>query len=176
MATVNCDPHADFRIMEGRHSGNPFTYADHDGLLGGYCVLGAHENYNSHEMLARMAQRMYPLFYWEEVVRGQKTWAEQVERAIAYLSRSSQVIGLELDLDSIKHLPVSAQTPFGITEEQACYFIHTVARVLDTKYLHLSEAAPPQAANGVRTVGKVLAKTVAEYVRGRETYHNLNAR
>ena len=27
VAAVNCDPHADFRRAEGRHSGNPFRYA-----------------------------------------------------------------------------------------------------------------------------------------------------
>jgi len=170
VATVNCDPHADFRLIEGRHSGNPFTYADKDGLLKAYCVLAAHENFNSQDMIERMAARSYPLFYWEEVVRGQKTWEEQVGRVIEYLSRSDAATGLELDLDGIKNMPCSAKTPFGITEEQAFYFVYSLASVLDTQYLHLSEAAPQYAEDGLRIVGKVLAKLVVEYVRGREAY------
>lgn len=30
---INCDPHADFRALEGRHSGNGFSYAVNDGYL-----------------------------------------------------------------------------------------------------------------------------------------------
>lgn len=33
IAVVNCDPHADFRKTEGRHSGNPFSYAAKEGIL-----------------------------------------------------------------------------------------------------------------------------------------------
>ncbi|HVZ25386.1 MAG TPA: arginase family protein, partial [Sediminibacterium sp.] len=42
---VNLDAHADFRPMEGRHSGNAFTYAEADGYLEKYCMVGLHENY-----------------------------------------------------------------------------------------------------------------------------------
>ncbi len=42
---INLDAHADFRPMEGRHSGNGFTYAEADGYLEKYCVIGIHENY-----------------------------------------------------------------------------------------------------------------------------------
>ncbi len=176
LSTVNCDPHADFRIIEGRHSGNPFTYADRDGLLKAYCVLGAHENYNSEDMLQRMAKKNYPLFFWDQIVRGEETWEQQVQRAVNYLSEHRSIKGLELDLDSIKNLPCSAKTPFGISEEQAFYFIHKVASTLDTKYLHLSEAAPTHGEDGMRTVGKVLAKSVVEYVRARERYRTAQLR
>ena len=43
---INCDPHADFRPMEGRHSGNGFTYAMNQGALNRYFILGLHQNYN----------------------------------------------------------------------------------------------------------------------------------
>ena len=172
IATVNCDPHADFRIIEGRHSGNPFSYADKEGLLGGYCVLGAHENFNSEDMLARLEQRSYPLFYFDDVVRQECTWEEQVERVLGYLASAGKTTGLELDLDGIKNMPSSARTPFGISEEQAFYFIYRVASRLDTKYLHLSEAAPAYAEDGNRTVGKVLAKAVIEYARARQKYRS----
>ncbi|MGF1948884.1 arginase family protein, partial [Enterococcus gallinarum] len=42
---VNLDAHADYRAMEGRHSGNAFRYAEEDGYLEKYCVIGLHENY-----------------------------------------------------------------------------------------------------------------------------------
>ena len=48
LAQINCinlDAHADYRPMEGRHSGNAFRYAEEDGYLQKYCVVGLHENY-----------------------------------------------------------------------------------------------------------------------------------
>ena len=42
---INLDAHADYRPMEGRHSGNAFRYAEEDGYLQKYCVVGLHENY-----------------------------------------------------------------------------------------------------------------------------------
>ena len=42
---INLDAHADFRPLEGRHSGNGFRYADEDGYLEKYCVIGLHENH-----------------------------------------------------------------------------------------------------------------------------------
>ena len=46
VASVNLDPHADFRAMEGRHSGNPFRYAYEHKFLNKYCVIGLHEQKN----------------------------------------------------------------------------------------------------------------------------------
>jgi formiminoglutamase len=48
LAQVNCinlDAHTDYRTMEGRHSGNAFRYAEADGYLGKYSIIGLHENY-----------------------------------------------------------------------------------------------------------------------------------
>ena len=42
---INLDAHTDFRPSEGRHSGNGFRYAEEDGFLQKYCVLGVHEKY-----------------------------------------------------------------------------------------------------------------------------------
>src|SRR5262249_14979332 len=42
---INLDAHTDFRPSEGRHSGNAFRYAEEDGYLQKYCIIGVHENY-----------------------------------------------------------------------------------------------------------------------------------
>jgi formiminoglutamase len=41
---INLDAHTDFRPSEGRHSGNGFRYAEEDGYLLKYCVVGVHLN------------------------------------------------------------------------------------------------------------------------------------
>lgn len=48
---INLDAHSDYRSMEGRHSGNAFRYAENDGYLGKYSIVGLHENYISQNVL-----------------------------------------------------------------------------------------------------------------------------
>ncbi|OQR83700.1 arginase [Achlya hypogyna] len=44
---INLDPHCDFRLKEGRHSGNGFSYAQAEGFLDTYFVMGLHELKNA---------------------------------------------------------------------------------------------------------------------------------
>ncbi|HJS01638.1 MAG TPA: arginase family protein, partial [Flavobacterium sp.] len=48
---INFDARSDFRILEGRHSGNGFSYAYEEGFLKKYFVFGLHENYTSKSVL-----------------------------------------------------------------------------------------------------------------------------
>src|SRR5690606_16961508 len=46
LAQINCinlDAHTDYRPEEGRHSGNGFRYAETNGYLGKYSIIGLHE-------------------------------------------------------------------------------------------------------------------------------------
>src|SRR2546428_9449794 len=51
---INLDAHADFRVLEGRHSGNGFSYAFESGFLKKYFVIGLHPNYNSQTTINRL--------------------------------------------------------------------------------------------------------------------------
>jgi len=171
-SVVNCDPHADFRILEGRHSGNPFTYAHEAGLLKKYCVIGLHENYNSEDMITRLDEAGFRYFHYEDfAVRQESAFEEEVMAAIDYLS-DGDFIGCELDMDGIADVPSSAMTPFGISPEQAAYYIHAVAASLNVRYLHLSEGAPKLVADeGSRRVGKILTLMVVTYLKAREDHY-----
>jgi formiminoglutamase len=170
-SVVNCDPHADFRLIEGRHSGNPFTYAHEAGILKKYCVLGLHENYNSEDMITRLDEAGFRYFHYEDfAVRQESDFEEEVMAAIDYLS-DEEFIGCELDIDGIADVPSSAMTPFGISPEQAAYYIHAVAASLNARYLHLSEGAPNCVTDeGKRRVGKILTLMVVTYLKAREDY------
>jgi formiminoglutamase len=172
LAVANCDPHADFRPMEGRHSGNPFTYAYEQGLLKKYCILGLHESYNSEEMLARLDQTSFRYRTFEDfAIKKTVQYEYCVEQIFEYLRQGEHLVGCELDLDSIQDLPASAKTPFGISIEQGAYYIFSIASRLDTAYLHLSEAAPRWGGEeGARFVGKTLALLVVSYLKAREVF------
>ena len=51
---INLDAHSDFRILEGRHSGNGFSYAFEEGFLKKYFIFGLHESYTSKSVLDKL--------------------------------------------------------------------------------------------------------------------------
>ncbi len=167
---INIDPHLDFRCLEGRHSGNPFSYAQIHGYLDKYAVLGMQENYNNEEMLTRFKNNDFLAISYEDMfLRNKISFKHGLNHLIAYFKEYKSFIGLELDLDSIINMPTSARSPFGLTVEQGLQAIYTLAKSLPTSYLHLSEASPDLGFDdGVRCVGKTLAFLVLAYLKGQE--------
>ncbi|MBP7862766.1 formimidoylglutamase [bacterium] len=176
LSVVNCDPHADFRLMEGRHSGNGFNYAHDAGYLKKYCVFGLHENYNSLDTLKRMDEAGFISLKWEDfAIRKNITFDDCIKETSKYL-HDMYPVGIELDMDAIENMPTSARTPFGINLQDAAHYIHTLAYDLDSKYLHLSEAAPPLGNDDSdRQVGKSLALLVVTYLKARQEFKERRA-
>lgn len=54
MNVINFDAHTDLRKLEGRHSGNGFSYAYEEGFLKKYYVFGLHENYTPKTIFKNM--------------------------------------------------------------------------------------------------------------------------
>jgi len=167
LAVVNCDPHADFRILEGRHSGNGFSQAHQAGLLASYFVVGLHEGYNSREMLDRLRATGGGLVTYESLfVRHELDFEQALEQARAHAASRGVPVGLELDLDAVAGMPSSAQTPNGLTCEEAARFLHRLASQLPVAWLHLPEGAPAcQPQGGARHVGRALAFLVSTFVK-----------
>jgi formiminoglutamase len=169
LSCINCDSHADFRQIEGRHSGNGFTYAHGDGLLADYYVLGLAEAYNNQDMLDRLAQAGFGYRTYEEIfVRAEISFHDAIAEAARRINHRPSWVGVELDLDSIKGMPTSAESPCGISTEEASAYINYLAQHCDTAYLHLSEGAPRFGQNGALIVGKVLSQLVRIYISSRE--------
>jgi formiminoglutamase len=159
---VNCDPHADFRPLEGRHSGNGFSYAYSEGYLKRYFVFGLHESYNSEWVMGRIEDNSdigYSSF------DGLNDVSVQLETALRFLNQSALPVGVEVDMDSISDMPSSAMTPSGFRVEEARRFVQTMASSLSTAYLHLSEGAPGEDPHNSIRVGKTLAYLVLDYIK-----------
>lgn len=161
---VNLDPHADFRALEGRHSGNSFSYAFEEECLNRYALVGIHEQYNSAHILEQFETHDERIHFttFEEIIYGKTTFEEAVEVGTNFLANEHN--GIELDMDSISSMPVSAYTPSGIQLEQARYYVHKASQVDHNMYLHLCEAAPKDDKDK-KHVGKALAMLVADYVK-----------
>lgn len=163
---INCDPHADYRLLEGRHSGNSFSYAKHEGVLNYYKVIGLHQSYNSEEMLVRLERDGCDFTFYDDYLLGKSTISEDINCFID--KNKSDSFGVELDMDAIVGLPASAFTYSGISVEEARKYILHLAKEKEVVYFHLPEAAPC----GVREeviVGKTLAYLVSDFIKSNKT-------
>ncbi len=166
---VNCDAHLDFRPLEGRHSGNSFSYAHQEAILQAYAVIGLQEQYNNAEMLERFASAGFRYWAYEDfAVRGKLTFESALRQALKYLRQTNLPIGMEIDLDSMANVPASAEIPFGLSAQQVFRFIHAFAKSLNTLYLHITEGAPDLGPAGERKIGRLTAMCVVTYVKARE--------
>lgn len=159
---VNCDPHADFRVLEGRHSGNSFSYAMDQGVLSKYSVLGLHQSYNGEEMISRMENFGCYFTFFEDYLFGSRDFFSDLDDV---MHRSEgRPLGLELDMDAIIGMPSSAFTSSGITLEQARKYVTEVQAKASVVYLHLPEGGPKNDVESV-VVGKSLVYLVMDFMK-----------
>ncbi|KKO49666.1 arginase [Arsukibacterium sp. MJ3] len=172
---VNCanlDPHADFRPLEGRHSGNGFSYASKAGYLGHYTVLGLDLQKNSAQSLVLLQQAGgHYISYQHMFIQQQCSFQQALDKTIALSCQASADIAIELDTDSIQAMPASALNYSGISVAQAAQFVFQLARLPRARYLHLAEAAPachPAGLDaGLKQCGQVLATLVLAFISGK---------
>lgn len=165
---INLDAHADFRIEEGRHSGNAFRYAMTEGFLDKYAVIGLHENYNSQSMMDDLYQetRIQYSTYEDIFLRGTLSFEQAVQVGIAFTG--PLLTGIELDLDVVEQALSSAQTPCGVTPLQARQYLWQVASELPAAYLHIAEGAVrTEDGRQSSTMGKLIGYLVADFVKSR---------
>ena len=165
---INLDPHADFRLLEGRHSGNGFSYAKAQGHLDKYLVMGLLELKNSASSLAQIKNAGVDILSYQQLfVREQAPWPELLK---LWLSQRDpqQVFGIELDTDAITGMPVSAYNSCGVSVQQAEHFVYLLASQAQSRYLHLAEAAPTQhpagLAAGMNDAGQILTALVCAFL------------
>ena len=158
---LNIDPHADFRQLEGRHSGNPFSYAHDAGYLDKYFVYGLETAYNSGEMLNRLKQMNGA---W--ISRDQTKNVENSLLEVTNYFQNINKIGLELDMDAISGVSVSSLNPMGYTAFEACELVRMLTKKLKPIYFHLPESAPRPNENSWIINGKVSSALVRSFVEG----------
>lgn len=164
---LNIDPHADFRSLEGRHSGNGFSYAKNDNYLNRYAVFGLHESYNNQQILEefRASADLYYLSYDELLAYSTDERDRLFKDALRWLGPGPT--GLELDTDSLQAFPASALNASGFTMRQARLMVKTAASLTAPVYFHLAEAAPDLAsnANEKEMSTKALVYLITDFVK-----------
>lgn len=165
---INLDAHTDFRPMEGRHSGNGFTYAEADGYLEKYCVVGIHENYLPQNVWMDIVNNPFVdcITYEDIFVHEKRTFLQAIGHATGFTEDS--LCGIEIDLDSVANVLSSASSPAGISIQHARQYINFTAADSKVAYLHICEGAA-QLSNGRTSddTGKLISYLVSDFLKAK---------
>jgi formiminoglutamase len=163
---MNLDAHADYRPMEGRHSGNAFRYAEEDGYLEKYCVLGLHENYIQQNVWMDIVNNPFMdcITYEDIFLHEKRTFTQAIAHAVDFTDDT--LVGIELDVDCIEHTLSSAATPVGIIVNHARQYVHFATAQSKPAYLHICEGAT-RLSDGRTDVstGKLISYLVSDFLK-----------
>lgn len=163
---INLDAHADYRPSEGRHSGNGFRYAEEDGFLQKYCVVGLQENYLPQNVWLDIVNNPFiDCITFEDIFIHQKrNFRQAVSHAISFTD--DNYTGIELDLDIVENVLTSAMTPCGISAVHARQYINLCAAHSKVAYVHICEGAVKVAHDKVNeTTGKLISFLVTDFIK-----------
>ena len=164
---INFDAHSDFRILEGRHSGNGFSYAFEEGFLKKYFIFGLHENYTSKSVLdiiKKIEDRVRYNTYDSVNIRKEKDFNQEMALALEFIN--DDFFGIEIDLDSIPNIACSAMTLSGFSVEQLRQFISYFAKNKNAAYLHICEGAPDLGEEkNNHLIGKLIGYLVTDFIK-----------
>lgn len=164
---INFDAHSDFRILEGRHSGNGFSYAYEQGFLKKYFIFGLHENYTSKSVLdiiKKTEDRVRYNTYDSINIRKEKEFNQEMNTALAFIE--TDFFGIEIDLDAIPNIASSAMTLSGFSVEQLRHFISFFGKNKNASYIHICEGAPDlDEEKNKHLIGKLIGYLVTDFIK-----------
>lgn len=172
LAQINCvnlDAHTDYRPIEGRHSGNAFRYADEDGYLNKYCVIGVHENYLQQNVWIDIVNNPFIDFitYEDIFIHEKRNFIQAVAHATSFTG--DNFTGIELDLDSIERALSSASTPCGVSALNARQYLNFAAMDSKVAYVHICEGSTKlETGETDSSTGKLISYLVSDFVKSHQ--------
>jgi formiminoglutamase len=169
LAQINCinlDAHSDYRPIEGRHSGNPFRYAEEDGYLQKYCIVGLHENYLPQNIWIDIVNNPFIdcITYEDIFLHGKRSFMQAVMHATGFTEDT--LTGIEVDLDAVQQVLSSATSPSGVSPLHARQFVSLAAADGKPAYLHICEGATRLADGRTdASTGKLVSYLVSDFVK-----------
>ncbi len=166
---INFDAHSDFRILEGRHSGNGFSYAFEEGFLKKYFIFGLHQSYTSKSVLDKLKtlkERVLYNTYDSMKIKMTKDFNAEMDFALDFIK--NDYFGIEIDLDSIPNIPCSAMTISGFSVEELRQFIYFFGSHQNASYIHICEGAPSlDHDKNNHLVGKLIGYLVTDFIKAK---------
>lgn len=172
---INLDAHSDFRILEGRHSGNGFSYAFEEAFLKRYFIFGLHESYTSKKVLKTLKKRednrVRYNTYDEISIRREKQFDNEMVQALDYIK--DDPFGIEIDLDAIPGIASSAMTISGFSVEELRRFVSYFGQHQNAAYLHICEGAPDLAEDkNAHLIGKLIGYIITDFLKANNDYED----
>lgn len=164
---VNLDAHAGFRPVEGRHSGNAFRYAEEDGFLEKYCVIGVHENDLPQNVWMDVINNPFvDLITHEDIfVLEKRNFTQAVAHATGFTE--DNYIGLELDLDVLG--PAGMGMPsVGLGPGHARQYVTFAATDSRIAYFHICEGIFSLCQGQSAGAGQLMSCIVSDFLKARE--------
>lgn len=172
---INFDAHSDFRILEGRHSGNAFSYAFEEGFLKKYFIFGLHENYTSKSVLdiiKKKDDRVRYSTYDAIKIRREKDFGQELLQAAEFVQ--TDYYGIEIDLDAIPNIPSSAMTLSGFSIEELRQFVTFYGKNKRAAYLHICEGAPDLGEEkNSHLIGKLIGYLVTDFMKSNNSLEKI---
>jgi formiminoglutamase len=164
---INFDAHSDFRILEGRHSGNGFSYAYEEGFLKKYFIFGLHENHTSKsvlDLIKKTESRVRYNTYDSLNIRKEKEFNQEMINAKEFVE--TDFFGIEIDLDAIPNIASSAMTLSGFSVEELRQFISFFGKNKNATYIHICEGAPDlDGDKNSHLIGKLIGYLVTDFIK-----------
>ncbi|HEY5371340.1 MAG TPA: arginase family protein [Hanamia sp.] len=172
LAQINCinlSASTGFQPIEGRHSGNPFRYADEDGYLNKYCLIGVHENDMSQNVLVDMTNNLFMdyITYEDIFIHEKKNFIQAVAHATGVTE--DNYTGVEFNPSSIEGVLSNDAPACGITTLQARQYMNFAATDSKIAFLHLCGGAS-RLENGEisSSTGKLISYLVSDFLKAHD--------
>ena len=164
---INLDSSAEYRIMEGRHSGNAFRYAMEEGYLSKYAIVGLQENVNPQSMMDDVYSNVNIVYYsYENIYVEEKlNFMQSLAQSFSFVDEGP--IALELDLDAISHIPSSGQNPSGITVAEARQYIRFAGNYPTIASLHICEGAADHLHSDSSQLGRLISFLITDFIKAK---------
>ena len=160
---ISLDAQSGYKPLEGRHSGNAFRYADEDGYLQKYCVVGLHENDLPQNSWLDIANNPFFDFvtYEDIFLHGKQSFVDAVHHAINFTEDS--LCGIEINLTNVLN---ASRSSVGISLLHARQFVHLAAVHSQPAYLHIAEPSDRSAdLYDTETAGKMISYVVSDFIK-----------
>lgn len=160
---ITLDAYADFKPLEGRHSGNAFSYAEEDGYLQKYCVIGIRENHLTQNIWLDVVNNPFIDFitYEDIFIHEKKNFLQAIAHSTTFTEDT--YTGVEVDLKCIEN---AVNSSGGISLVYARQFVSYAAGDTKTAYLHICEGLSDGKNNEV--IGNIVCCLVSDFIKAKE--------
>lgn len=163
---VNLDSYSDYLPIEGRHHGNPFRYAEEDGFLQKYCMLGMKESCLPQNVWMDIVNNpFFDMVSAEDIfVHEKRSFRQALAHAAEFVDDG--YVGVELDLKCLEAGLALANEPACIHVSDARQYVSYLGMAAQVAYLHICEGYPNPSCPELS--GKLVADLIADFVKATE--------